>query len=496
MSRPTEKILIVDDQPSVVQLCQRLLESQGYETVGAFSGEEALEKFSQQRFDLLLVDLVLPGIDGVETFRRAKAKQHDLVGIIITGHASKGSVVDAMKSGIYGFIEKPFTLRELRSTVEDVLSRHRLEQENARLRAFVPLFEVTKAMTSTRQLDELYGLVLDTAIKEVHAERGSLMHLDERTRELRIVAARGLAKEVMEKTRQKIGEGIAGLVAELKEPLILTNGDVKDERIARLLRHAMNLSAICFPLLAEGRVVGVLNLSRSAAIRSFSESDKELLSILAGQAASAIVSAQLNENLHRSYVNTIGVLAKAIMARDPYTRDHSDNVSLYAVRLAEELGLSHDEIEAVRFAAILHDIGKIGIPENILLKPGKLTDEEFAKMKEHPVIGANILADAEFPWDIVPIVYHHQERYDGTGYPDGLAGEDIPIGARIIAVCDTYQALTSDRAYRRALPEEKAVEILKEVSGTQLDGKIVDLFLQIRNEVNGKSAVAQRPIGE
>ncbi|PIU64231.1 MAG: hypothetical protein COS85_13235 [Armatimonadetes bacterium CG07_land_8_20_14_0_80_59_28] len=494
MAVRTETILVVDDQPSVVQLCKRLLESQGFSAVGASSGEEALEKFRQQRFDLLLVDLVLPGIDGVETFRQAKEMQNDLVGIVITGHATKGSVVDAMKSGLYGFIEKPFTMRELMSTIDDVLQRNSVEKENVRLRAFVPLFEVTKAMTSTRQLEDLYRLVLDTALQEAGAERGSLMHLDERSSELRIVAARGLPTEILEKTRQKVGDGIAGLVAESREPLILNDGQMQDERIAQLMRPGSNLSAICYPLLSEGRMVGVLNLSRSSAIRTFSESDKELLSILSGQAASAIVSAQLNENLSRSYVSTIEVLAKAIMARDPYTRDHSDNVSLYAVRVAEELGLSGAEIETVRFASILHDIGKIGISEGILLKPGKLTDEEFEKMKEHPAIGANILADAEFPWDIVPIVYHHQEKYDGTGYPDGLTGEAIPIGARIISVCDTYQAVTSDRAYRKALPEEKAIDILRKVSGTQLDGNIVALFLKIHREVDGKGTVAQQAI--
>lgn len=494
MAPRPEKVLIVDDQTSVVQLCRRLLESQGFETIGAYSGEEAIERVREQTFDLMLVDLVLPGIDGVETFREAKKIQDNLVGIVITGHATKSAVVDAMKSGLYGFIEKPFTMRELRTTVEDVLSRNRVEKENVRLKAFIPLFEVTKAMTSTRELDDLYNLVLDTALQEAGAERGSLMSLNESMQELQIVAARGLPPEVILTARPKVGEGIAGLVAETKEPLIITDGHVDDPRLIPFLRHQGNLSAICFPLLSEGKVVGVLNLNRSSPNQSFNQSDRDLLSILCGQAASAIVSGKDKESLRRSYMSTIQVLAKAIMARDPYTRDHSDNVSLFATRLAEEVGLPSEEVEAVQIAAVVHDIGKIGISESILLKAGKLTDKEYEEMKRHPEIGAHILEDAELPWNIIPIVYHHQEKWDGTGYPDGRKGEDIPIGARIISVCDTFQAIISDRAYRKGLPEERALEILHEVSGTQLDGTIVEMFTRIYHEVDGKGTVAQKAL--
>lgn len=492
-SRP-EKILIVDDQTSVVQLCRRVLGSQGFETDGVLSGEEAVAALHRQRYDLLIVDLLLPGIDGLETFRRAKEMYHDLAGIVITGHGTKSSIVDAMKSGLYGFIEKPFTMQELKSTVEDVLSRYRMEKENVRLKALIPLFEVHQAMTSTHGLGDLYRLILDTALQEAKSERGSLMYLDDKANELYIVAAKGLPHEVVATARQKLGEGIAGLVAQTREPLILTDGQVSDPRFLSLLRYPGQHSAVCFPLLAEGKLVGVLNLNRASTRHSFSESDKDLLSILCGQAASAIVSARLNEDLRKSHLNTIHILAKAIEARDPYTQDHADDVSIYASRIAQELGMADAEIEAVRIAATLHDIGKIGIPESILLKPGRLTPEEFEEMKKHPEIGAHILKDAEFPWKVVPIVYHHQERYDGTGYPQGLQGEGIPLGARIISVCDTFQAIITDRAYRKGLPPEKAIEILREVSGTQLDGSLVGVFVNVYQQVIGKETRAQRSV--
>lgn len=178
-------------------------------------------------------------------------------------------------------------------------------------------------------------------------------------------------------------------------------------------------------------------------------------------------------------LETIKSLALALEARDPYTLGHSEQVTAYSVAIAERMKLSREEIERIREAGLLHDIGKIGITDAILLKPDRLTAEEYDKIKEHPEIGKRILAPVRSLADKIPFIYYHHERYDGKGYPEGLKGEKIPLGARIIAVADTFQAMTSDRPYRKALSRQIAIDELNHNKGTQFDPKIVDEFLAI-----------------
>ncbi|MCK4993569.1 MAG: response regulator [Candidatus Omnitrophica bacterium] len=181
--------------------------------------------------------------------------------------------------------------------------------------------------------------------------------------------------------------------------------------------------------------------------------------------------------------DTIKVLALALDARDHYTHGHSQQVTEYAVDIAREMELSFKEVDIIRDAGILHDIGKIGIADVILLKPGRLTDEEYTEIKKHPVIGKKILEPVHCLADKIPLIYHHHERIDGGGYPDGLEGDNIPLGARILAVADAYQAMTSDRPYRKALPALIAIEELKRFKSRQFDPNIVDVFLRVLRRV-------------
>ena len=189
------------------------------------------------------------------------------------------------------------------------------------------------------------------------------------------------------------------------------------------------------------------------------------------------------EHLANLYLATIKSLALAIDAKDQYTHQHILRVQRYAVAAATHLGLCGNELEAINTGALLHDIGKLGVPEYVLLKPGRLTDEEFAKIKQHPEIGAAILDPVEFPWPVLPVVRSHHEKWDGTGYPDGLAGEDIPRTARILAVADVYDALTSSRSYRNAWTHERACEVIKKDRGTHFDPIIADAFLEVITSV-------------
>ncbi len=207
------------------------------------------------------------------------------------------------------------------------------------------------------------------------------------------------------------------------------------------------------------------------------------------------------EHLAELYLSTIGSLALAIDAKDQYTHQHILRVQRYAVATAKHMGIVGIELEAITMGALLHDIGKLGVPECILLKPGRLTDEEFAKVKEHPQIGADILHPVEFPWPVLPVVRSHHEKWDGTGYPDGLKGEDIPRTARILAVADVYDALTSSRSYRSAWTHERACEVITKDRGTHFDPVIADAFLEVipsvieemAREGDGPLVIAETP---
>ena len=187
------------------------------------------------------------------------------------------------------------------------------------------------------------------------------------------------------------------------------------------------------------------------------------------------------EQLEQAYLDMVETLRYTVEAKDSYTRGHSDRVSEYSVLIGEKLGLPEDQIKTLRIGGLFHDIGKIGIPDSILLKPAKLTDDEYSQIKNHPSIGAHILGSAVIFKDIIPIVKHHHERYDGNGYPSRLKGEEIPYMARIAAVADTFDAMTSRRSYRGPIDIEHVKEEIKRCEGTQFDPQIAEAFLDILN---------------
>ncbi len=188
-----------------------------------------------------------------------------------------------------------------------------------------------------------------------------------------------------------------------------------------------------------------------------------------------------NEKLEKAYLDMVQTLRYTVEAKDTYTRGHSDRVSEYSVLIGEKLGLPEDQIKTLRIGGLFHDIGKIGIPDSILLKPDKLSDDEYSQIKNHPSIGAHILGSATIFKDIIPIVKHHHERYDGNGYPSRLKGEEIPYIARIAAVADTFDAMTSRRSYRGPIDIEHVKEEIKRCEGTQFDPQIAEVFLDILN---------------
>src|SRR4029077_8199850 len=211
-----------------------------------------------------------------------------------------------------------------------------------------------------------------------------------------------------------------------------------------------------------------------------------------GRLESEEIAAEQMASLH---LRTIEALALAIEAKDHTTHDHLQRVQIYALELGKKMGLNDDQLQALRAASILHDIGKLAVPEHIISKPGKLTAEEFEKMKIHPIVGAEILEQVEFPYPVVPIVLAHHEKWDGSGYPNGLKGEEIPIGARILSVVDCLDALASERQYRRALPLDEAIAFVAAEANRSFDPRVVEVLCRRYRELEfmARSAATSRP---
>jgi len=337
-----------------------------------------------------------------------------------------------------------------------------------------------KKLIAFHEIDKVCHLVMEAAISESESDRGSIMLL-EKDGYLRIKSSVGIPKKILAKIkRQKIGHGIAGKVAKSGQPIIINEGQSMPAAAKKALRGLGLMSAVSIPILSDHKILGVLNLGKRRFKPFFDKEDAELLLILAYEAGAAISNCYLFEEVHELYTGSIISLAAAIDARDHYTHGHSNNVANIATATARKLKLDKENVNNIYFASMLHDIGKIGIPDKVLLKRGKLTEKEFNVIKRHPIYGVKILKHIPRLSPIVPIIYHEHERYDGKGYVEGLRGKKIPVESRIIAVADAYEAMTSNRPYRKAMSKRKAIEEIKKNSGTQFDPKVVKAFLEVR----------------
>ena len=330
------RILIVDDEPIICSILARRLAREGYECVTANNGKEALHHFYKDIFSLIISDIKMPEMDGIELLRKVKAMNPNMVVILITAYPEIDVAVEAMRLGAYDFITKPITLDLAVLSVKNALERKRLEEE----------------------------------VEAYHKNLESLV----------------------------------------------------EERTSKL-QHAYRI-------------------------------------------------------LKKSHLDSVQVLAEAIDAKDPYTRGHSDRVRRMSMKIAIHLGFAEDQLESLEYGALLHDIGKIGIKDEILQKHGALTSQEYQYIQEHPLIGVKIVEGVDFFKDKVSMIRHHHEHFDGNGYPDGLVGEAIPLAARVIAVPDAFDAMTSMRPHRESISLEEVLSEMERCKGKQFDPMVLDIFFR------------------
>ena len=478
------RILVVDDEQVIREILADFLSMEGFVVRTAEDGSAALVELSRARYDLVLSDLKMPNMGGLELLAAIQKHTPHVVTVIMTGFGTVETAIDAMKRGAYDYILKPFKVEEVVHTIRRGLEQQKLRAENIRLKEALSLYKVSEAIASSLSLEQVLGTVTEAALDEVEADQVIVLLQDgyggfyERINQTS-ERCRWSAEDLGHLSVKALVEYFEG-----GQPLRV-HGKQTLPFFEDAPQNPQPQSLVVTQLRIRGDTIGFLCAVHYARGRRFDEGQRKLLHIVANRASAAIENARLYEDLQSTFKQTIRGLASAIDKMDRYTAGHSERVAGYAQVLAIKLGMDDETVEIVRQSALMHDIGKIGCVMN-LNKPGKLSQEEYDVFKKHPEHGRDILEPISFLHPLIPGVHVHHERWDGQGYPLGLKGQEIPIIARIISVADTYDAMTSDRAYRKALPHAVAVSEIQRCANTQFDPDVANPFVEsieaLRNE--------------
>ncbi|MCK5243006.1 diguanylate cyclase [bacterium] len=517
------KIMIVDDDDNMRENLQDILSEEGYKITGVESVEPARQQLRKEFYNLILLDIRFPAGSGLELLQGIKSRNTDLMIVVCTGFASVESAVDAMNRGAFAYLQKPLNVDEVKITIKKALKMQSISWENKKLIKKLKELSVKDPLTNLhnyrylrervawefkraqRYILSLSILMVDIdyfkSINDVYGHQYGDVILKElaayllscaRTNDI-VVRYGGEEFLVLLPDTGKSGAWQFGkrLLESLQEHVF----DPKGKRIK--LKISMGIAS--FPEDGFNTESELLD-SSDQALRNAKEMGGGRLSLFQGISRMDIEKivdkggkekvdnlkeklAKMENRVNRNLLESIYAFARTIDAKDCYFGEETENILVIVVGIAKELELSDREIENLRHAVILHDLGKIGISEDILHKKDKLDEREYAEIKEHPRIGAEIIKSIHFLHEVIFIILYHHERYDGLGYSSGLRGEEIPLGARIIAVADVYKALITNRPYRMAFSREEAVKIIEEGSGAQFDPRVVEAFLKVIKEM-------------
>lgn len=470
------KILIVDDEIGIIDSLTVMLGRNGYQCIGETNPIEAIKRVQSEDFDLLILDFLMQPIHGDKVVERIREFDKELYILLLTGHKDLAPPLETIKKlDIQGYCEKSDRFDQLLLLVESGIKSITQMQTIKNFRD--GLNKILEAIPKIYQLQPIGNILEEILVKMLPLvdSKDAFILVDDATQDSNKSIFKGIGK-----FRAKIEDFIDQLGPEIMAKI----------GIARLNKETLKQDhAAIIPLINEyNNSIGVVYVECDS-----NEEGLKLLEIFTSQAASSLNNAFLHclvnvkneelnktyEQLRTGYLDTIEALRLAVDAKDVYTRGHSDRVAYYCVKIGECLGLSGDDIELLRISGIFHDIGKIGTSDDILLKMDKLNTSEYEEIKKHPLKGAYILSAVSMFKDVVPIVKSHHERVDGTGYPSGLRGDEIPFLASIVAVADAFDAMTSDRLYRSRLELSEAKTQLINGAGTQFDEKVVYSLIKV-----------------
>ncbi len=473
------RILVIDDEQVVCDVVKEMLSSNdNYRVVAEYDPVKALTLLKTSQFDLVLTDLMMGKYSGMQMIQAALEQNGDTVVVLMTGYPTMENAIDALKHGAYDYIVKPFKMDHLMATVERGLRKQMLARENIHLKEQLALFKIAEAMGSTIHLGTALNQVLRLTIKEFNADGASIL-FNEGADTTRFVLQAIQTGHLVEVDREFLeGRTHHSQMAADSRVVEIENlyQDAPNEGDA--LGQTQIKTYLSCPLLIRGRVIGILNIQRQSHYREFATGELQCLKVIASKAAYAISNSKLYDDLEKAYLSTIMALANAVEARDRYTSGHTVRVTYLAELIAKELGWEDDRIFILTMGCSLHDIGKIGVPDSVLNKPGKLTAQEMSIMQRHPEVGARMIEGIAFLKPCAPFIISHHEQWDGSGYPHGLKGDGIPIEGRILAVADTFDAIVTDRPYRRGKSIEAAMQELRDFAGRQFDPDVVEIFVE------------------
>jgi response regulator RpfG family c-di-GMP phosphodiesterase len=495
------QVMVVDDEPMICETLKIFFHSLGIGYITTVeSGEKALSEIEDTRFDYIFMDLMMPGISGIETLKRIKEVHQYTNVIIMTGYPSMDTVITAMRSGASDFLIKPFRLQDIKIILErihrfqilmeknwllhqELEGKKEVEKLNSELEKMIGhqarMYDIVDSLSRISKSEDLYKFIVRKSIESCNAGKACFMIYEHGEPEFLVLSQQGLT-DIHPGSRINIHDRSNGrLFIDTNFLQVQFGNPYKEGLILSNHNSANNGDIIAVPFHIRNEPFGILLVGDKNGSRRFYDEDKVILMFLAERTALNIENIALYNNLTQSLMASLTSLVSAIEAKDPYTQQHSSRVTEYSKKIADKLGCGYDDIHRLESTGPLHDIGKIGIHDSILNKPGILTNEEFKEIKNHPLIGVNIVTPLGFDSFEQAIIRNHHERWDGKGYPDGLSGEDIPMLSRILSVADAFDAMNSNRAYRKSLPFSVSIKELERNSGTQFDPRVVEAAISV-----------------
>ena len=496
------EVMLIDDDKECLNAMSKALDYFGFTNHKFIDPSEALECYKTQKYDVIVTDYKMPSMSGIKLLEDIKSLNLDACVIITTGYADTDAAIEALNNGAYAFFTKPLDIQKLADTLVKIESeRQRFLEVNRKIREFEKTQndlewtynELQEHVVVVDQIQaisrKIYSVANLSAI--MHEIVHSISHL--LACDFCLVAFQDELNGHFNcySNHNKIHSQLIANISSnpdssqlsswiLKSNSELTNSP-SDKSKCFFQQYGIDLyNYLRVPLIRRGKVLGTLAAFNKKG--GFASNDRFLISAVSETAVMAIFNSRLISQLQQLFEKTVESLAKSIDARDHYTRGHTGRVAEYVKAIAETLGWRDEKIHEVYIGTLLHDIGKIGIPDAILNKTGRLTQEEYNQIKNHVNIGLEIIDDIPQLEDVIDCIHCHHERYDGRGYPNGLKGEEISIKGRIICIADSFDAMTSNRSYRKALSVEEAVAELQRNSGSQFDPYITEVFLSILND--------------
>ncbi|RJR34748.1 MAG: response regulator [Desulfobacteraceae bacterium] len=496
------RVLIADDEAIICKTLSLFLSHIGIKNIKTVrDGSCAVEELCINSYDYIFVDLMMPRLTGLDVLKKV-SESHPLCNVIImTGFPSMDTVIEAMHYGASDFLVKPFRFDDVKIGLERMQAVRRLKEKNwqlheelnkkkeveelnyeleKRIRLQTILYNIVDSLSKINRSESLYHYIVRKAADSCNARRACFMIYDQGNSHLLGIAQEGLT------------EKFAGLQAPfrtdsegtriLQEDFLCRHFGVSFHTVLPLNTVTRVNGLMTVPFNIRNEPFGVLLLGEKTGQEGFDNEDEFIIKFLAEKAALSIENIALYDNLKESLIATLKSLVSAIEAKDPYTRQHSSRVTEYASRIALKMNCDYEDLQKLASVAPLHDIGKIGVNDAILNKPGRLTREEFSHIMAHPLIGVNIVSPLGLDTEELSVIRNHHERWDGQGYPDHLCGPQIPMLARILAVADAFDAMNSDRAYRKALPSADCMQELRKGCGTQFDPRVVEVALDVLSQ--------------